>query len=67
MNLAVLLFPTLNENFSVVPNLGYFLTAAVTLPVWDWGRLRSKLHQEEYKQQQSKAQISEAQRIWECI
>jgi outer membrane protein TolC len=46
----------------VVPNLGYFLTAAVTVPVWDWGTLRSKLHQAEYKQQQSKAQISEAQR-----
>ena len=23
----------------VVPNLGYFLTAALTVPVWDWGTL----------------------------
>jgi len=46
----------------VVPNLGYFLTAALTVPVWDWGTLRSKLHQAEYKQQQAKAQMSETQR-----
>jgi outer membrane protein len=46
----------------VVPNLGYFLTAALTVPVWDWGTLRSKLHQAEYKQQSAKAQLSLAQR-----
>jgi outer membrane protein len=46
----------------VVPNLGYFLTAALTVPVWDWGTLRSKLHQAEYKQQQAKVQMSETQR-----
>jgi outer membrane protein TolC len=45
-----------------LPNLGYFVTAAVTIPVWDWGTLRSKLHQAEYKQQQAKAQLSQAQR-----
>jgi outer membrane protein TolC len=46
----------------VVPNLGYFLTAGLTVPVWDWGTLRSKLHQAEYKQQQANAQLSETQR-----
>jgi outer membrane protein TolC len=46
----------------VVPNLGYFLTAALTVPVWDWGTLRSKLHQAEYRQQTAKAQLSLAQR-----
>jgi outer membrane protein TolC len=46
----------------IVPNLGYFLTAALTVPVWDWGTLRSKLHQAEYKQQFAKAQLSLAQR-----
>ena len=46
----------------VVPNLGYFLTASLTVPVWDWGTLRSKLHQAQYKQQQAKAQMSETQR-----
>lgn len=46
----------------VVPNLGYFLDAAFTLPVWDWGVLRSKVHQAEYKQEAAKAQLSLAQR-----
>ena len=46
----------------MVPNLGYFVTAALNIPVWDWGTLRSKLHQAEYKQQQAKAQLSQAQR-----
>src|SRR5258708_24471785 len=47
----------------VVPNLGYFLTAALTVPVWDWGTLRSKLHQAEYKQDSAKAALSQAQRM----
>jgi outer membrane protein TolC len=46
----------------VVPNLGYFLTTALTVPVWDWGTLRSKLHQADYKQQTAKAALSLAQR-----
>jgi outer membrane protein TolC len=46
----------------VVPNLGYFLTVALDVPVWDWGTLRSKLHQAQYKQQQTKVQLSLAQR-----
>src|SRR5215470_7763485 len=31
----------------VLPNLGYFVTANVSVPVWDWGGLRSKLRQSE--------------------
>jgi outer membrane protein TolC len=46
----------------VVPNLGYFLTAAFNLPVWDWGTLRSKLHQADYKRETAQAQLSLAQR-----
>ncbi|HXP80979.1 MAG TPA: TolC family protein [Verrucomicrobiae bacterium] len=46
----------------VLPNLGYFLTAALTVPVWDWGTLRSKLHQAEFKQQSAKAALSLATR-----
>jgi outer membrane protein TolC len=45
-----------------LPNLGYFVTAAMTIPVWDWGTLRSKLHQAQYKQQQAKVQLSQTQR-----
>jgi len=46
-----------------LPNLGYFLTAALTVPVWDWGTLRSKLHQAEYKQESAKAALSLAKRM----
>ena len=46
----------------VVPNLGYFVTAVLTVPVWDWGTLRSKLHQAEYKQEQAKVQLNQVQR-----
>jgi outer membrane protein TolC len=46
-----------------VPNVGYFLTTAMTIPVWDWGTLRSKLHQAENKQQTARAQLSQAQRL----
>ncbi len=45
-----------------LPNNGYFITAVLNLPLWDWGTLRSKLHQAEYKQQSAKAQLSLAQR-----
>jgi outer membrane protein TolC len=45
-----------------VPNLGYFLTASFNLPVWDWGTLRSKLHQAKYKDEQAHAELSQVQR-----
>ena len=32
-----------------LPNLGYFATITLNLPVWDWGTLRSKLRQAEYQ------------------
>ena len=47
---------------TVLPNLGYFVTAALNIPVWDWGTLRSKLHQAKYKQDQAKVQLSQTQR-----
>ena len=45
-----------------LPNLGYFLTVALNVPVWDWGTLRGKVHQAEYKQQVSRVQLSQTQR-----
>lgn len=45
-----------------LPSLGYFLTISLTVPVWDWGTLRSKLHQAEYKQESAKAALSLAKR-----
>ncbi len=35
---------------------------SLTIPVWDWGTLRSKLHQSEYRQQQAQAELSQTQR-----
>jgi outer membrane protein TolC len=46
----------------VLPNLGYFITVGVNVPVWDWGTLRSKLHQAEFKREQAKAELSQTQR-----
>lgn len=45
-----------------VPNLGYFVTAVLNIPVWDWGTLRSKLHQAQYRREQAKVELSQAQR-----
>ncbi|HKT25966.1 MAG TPA: TolC family protein [Terriglobales bacterium] len=45
-----------------LPNLGYFVTAGVTIPVFDWGTLRSKLHQSETNREQARMQLSETQR-----
>jgi len=45
-----------------LPNLGYFVTAGFNVPVWDWGTLRSKLHQSKYRQEVAHAEMSQAQR-----
>jgi outer membrane protein TolC len=45
-----------------VPTLGYFLTASMTFPIWDWGTLRSKLRQTELKQDQARTSLSQTQR-----
>jgi outer membrane protein len=46
----------------VLPNLGYFITVGVNVPVWDWGTLRSKLHQAEFKRDQARVEFSQTQR-----
>jgi outer membrane protein TolC len=45
-----------------VPNLGYFVTAGVTIPVWDWGTLRSKLHQAETSRERAQTELNQSQR-----
>ena len=45
-----------------LPAVGYFLTATLNLPVWDWGARRSKLRQTEVKRQQANVELSTAQR-----
>ena len=45
-----------------LPNLGYFATVSLNLPVWDWGILRSKLRQAEYRKRQADTDLTFAQR-----
>lgn len=45
-----------------LPNLGYFVTASLNIPVWDWGVRRSKLKQSELKQDEAEADLSATQR-----
>lgn len=44
------------------PNLGYFATYALNVPVFDWGALRSKLHQAKDQRQLARVNLSFAQR-----
>jgi outer membrane protein TolC len=46
----------------VLPNLGYFITANLTVPVWDWGGRRSKLHQMQTHERAAQVALSQAQR-----
>jgi outer membrane protein TolC len=48
--------------FGVLPTLGYFVTLNLQVPVWDWGNLRSKLHQSESRERQSRVAMTQAQR-----
>ena len=46
----------------VLPNLGYALTANLTVPIWDWGGGRSRLRQAQIKAKAATATLSRAQR-----
>ena len=45
-----------------LPNLGFFMTATLNVPVWHWGANISKLHQARYQKRQAQVQLSYAQR-----
>jgi outer membrane protein TolC len=45
-----------------LPNLGYFATMTLNVPIWDWGTLRSKLRQAEYHREQARVELTSAQR-----
>jgi outer membrane protein TolC len=42
--------------------LGYFLTATLTVPVWDWGARKSRVRQAEIKHEQTEVELSAAGR-----
>jgi len=46
-----------------LPNLGYFVTASLNIPIWDWGARRSKIRQSEFKQEQAGVELSATQRV----
>jgi outer membrane protein TolC len=47
----------------VLPNLGYFVTVNLSVPLWDWGGLRSKLHQSRARETQATVELSQTQRL----
>ena len=52
-----------NPELGVLPNLGYFVTANLSVPIWDWGTLRSKLHQSQTREAQAQVELSQTQRL----
>jgi outer membrane protein TolC len=62
--------PTQDTGRSTLPNytvpyrqnLGYEAQATLTIPVWNWGAIRSKVKQASLKQQQAELDLSLAQR-----
>lgn len=43
-------------------NLGYVAQATLTIPVWDWGGIRSRVKQAELRQKQTETELTLAQR-----
>lgn len=54
--------PAADPALGVLPNLGYAVTANLTVPIWDWGALRSKLRQTQVRQRQAQVTLSQTQR-----
>ena len=46
----------------VLPNLGYMVTVNLSVPIWDWGGMRSKMHQSRTREHQAQVELSQAQR-----
>src|SRR5262245_509058 len=47
----------------ILPNLGYFVTLNLAVPIWDWGGTRSKVHQSQARVRQAQVTLSQAQRL----
>jgi len=45
-----------------LPNLGYFVTGNLTLPIFDWGSRRSKVRQAQTREQQARVELTQTQR-----
>jgi outer membrane protein TolC len=51
-----------DPELGVLPNLGYFVTVNLSVPIWDWGGLRSKLHQSRARATQAQVELTQTQR-----
>jgi outer membrane protein TolC len=51
-----------SPELGVLPNLGYAVTVNLSVPLWDWGGLRSKIHQSETRQRLAAVTLSQTQR-----
>jgi outer membrane protein TolC len=47
----------------ILPNLGYFVTATVNIPVWDWGTLRGRLQQSKFRQSEADVALLQTRRV----
>jgi len=45
-----------------LPNLGYFVTISLNVPLWDWGSRSSKVRQAQLKRDQANVELSATQR-----
>ena len=54
--------PAPNGLCEVEPNLGYNVTAGLTMPIWNWGANWSKLHAAEDQRQLARVNLNYAQR-----
>ncbi|HEX7797880.1 MAG TPA: TolC family protein [Vicinamibacterales bacterium] len=46
----------------VLPNLGYFVTLNLAVPIWDWGTTRSKVRQASSRRTLAQVQLTQTQR-----
>lgn len=51
-----------DPELGVLPNLGYAVTVNLSVPLWDWGGLRSKVRQSQTRQRLAQATLSQVQR-----
>jgi outer membrane protein TolC len=51
-----------NPEKGILPNLGYFVTATINIPVWDWGTLRSRLRQSQFREREAQVGLTQTQR-----
>jgi outer membrane protein TolC len=46
----------------VLPNMGYFITANLTIPIFDWGNQKSKVRQAQLREEQAKTRVGATER-----